>query len=214
MKDNLLQHQYQLIDEYRKTPLKLDDLVLLTPQNHSVYMPWETRAMIEHANAVGHDGARVFNTGYGFGIFDTEIEKFNLSGHVIVECHPQVYEIAKKDGWTDRDDVDFYFNSWHEVYKDVGKFDAIFFDTFGGWGVTEFFNYVPNMLNNGGLFTWFNPTDDSFLNMLDESLFEISFKEMKITNKELTELKKLDQDSYDYWNKNGGVYKLPVARLK
>lgn len=78
--------------------------------------------------------------------------------HWIIEAHPDVQNKMKEKGWDQKLNVVCLFNKWQNVYKDLPKFDGIYFDT---WmeEMDSFHELVPNILNPGGKYTYWSPND-------------------------------------------------------
>lgn len=119
----------------------------------------EDEVMMETANILCSNSGSVLNVGFGMGIIDSYIRNLNPKEHHIIEAHPQVCEKAKEMGF------DVYCGKWEDVVKtlisDGKKFDSIYFDTFlfnvkkePQW--SAFSRIVPQLLNSGGIYSYFN----------------------------------------------------------
>lgn len=80
------------------------DSLIDTKTRLAVMMGWETPLMACHAAWICHSDRRslenakdvpltVLNVGFGMGIVDREIQKYEPSLHVIIEAHPEVCSI-------------------------------------------------------------------------------------------------------------------------
>ena len=119
----------------------------------------EDELMYETAQILCSNSGSVLNVGFGMGIIDSYIRELNPKEHTIIEVHPQVCKKAKSMG----------FNPIKAAWEDVipefintgRKFDSIYFDTFPfdyenypQWGA--FSKLVPQILNPGGIYSYFN----------------------------------------------------------
>ena len=88
-----------------------DGTKLLDANNEAVMMGWEGPLMLEHARIISREkqGQRVMNVGFGLGLIDEALQKFNPSLHIIIEAHPDVYAHALKLGWGDKPGVHLLF---------------------------------------------------------------------------------------------------------
>eukprot|EP00457_Paulinella_chromatophora_P015288 gb/GEZN01015875.1/.p1 GENE.gb/GEZN01015875.1/~~gb/GEZN01015875.1/.p1 ORF type:complete len:242 (-),score=38.14 gb/GEZN01015875.1/:151-774(-) len=116
-------------------------------------MGWEQPLMVQHAKLLCGSQASakykdVLNVGFGLGIIDREIQKFQPRSHTIIEAHPDVYKQMVKGGWTNKPGVKVLFGRWQDVLADLSLYDGIFFDTFGEnyEDLKEFHEHVPNIL--------------------------------------------------------------------
>lgn len=102
---------------------------------------------------------RILEVGFGAGIFAQQVEKYNVSEHIIIECHPRICENAIKL-FENKANVKIIQAFWQEINASIGKFDGIFYDVsvIGGNAVEElleFINYAFHyLLNEGGVFTF------------------------------------------------------------
>uniref|UniRef100_A0A7S2C2A1 RMT2 domain-containing protein n=1 Tax=Octactis speculum TaxID=3111310 RepID=A0A7S2C2A1_9STRA len=136
-------------------------------------MQWEEPLMEAHAdvltgqlasfgdfpeNSQGLGAGAVLNVGFGMGIIDTALQSRNPTHHTIIEAHPQVYAKMVADGWTEKENVTVLFGKWQDVIHEAGKFDGVFFDTYGEYyeDMHNFHELLPNLLNPGGIYSFFN----------------------------------------------------------
>ena len=70
---------------------------------------------------------QVLEVGYGIGEFANAIEKYDIKKHIIVECHPQICDLARQK-FADNDCVEVWYGFW-QSYIPAIKFDSIFYDT-------------------------------------------------------------------------------------
>ncbi|ONK75877.1 uncharacterized protein A4U43_C03F21520 [Asparagus officinalis] len=133
--------------------------LLLSAGAPSVMMAWEGPLMEAHARAVCSNGGRVLNVGFGMGMVDEAIQKYEgVTEHTIVEAHPEVYDRMMKSGWGEKKNVKVVFGRWQDVISQLGSFDGIFFDTYGEYyeDLREFHQHLPKLLKPGGIYSYFN----------------------------------------------------------
>ncbi|KAG2221891.1 hypothetical protein INT45_012535 [Circinella minor] len=147
-------------EDYLNQKLHYDDNKLLDENNDAVMMGWEGPLMIEHAKVMcPREGMDVLNVGFGLGLIDMELQKYKPRNHFIIEAHPDVYAYMKQQGWDKKEGVTILFGRWQDVVPTLEQaFDGIFFDTYGEFydDLRAFHDAVPNILNEGGIYTWFN----------------------------------------------------------
>ena len=101
----------------------------------------------------------VLNIGFGLGIIDTYIKERNPENHTIVDIHPDVVKHANSMGFNNIIQSDWR-DYVEQCVKNGIKFDSIYFDTYVfDWSMHEWLNFgeaVESILNNGGVFCWFN----------------------------------------------------------
>ncbi|OMJ08588.1 Protein arginine N-methyltransferase 2 [Smittium culicis] len=131
--------------DYLNSPITYIGDRLLDAQNNGVMMEWEEPIMYQHALAMckrndefptstSEPKLKVLNVGFGMGIIDSILQTFNPKLHVIVEAHKDVYNFMISQGWDKKPNVIILFGRWQDKLpelQEIGKFDAIFFDTFG-----------------------------------------------------------------------------------
>lgn len=119
----------------------------------------EDNIMKETAKILCSNGGSVLNVGFGMGIIDGYIKSHNPSEHIMIEAHPMVVEHANSLGFEP------ILGKWEDIIpkfiEDGRKFDSIYFDTFTfdyqtdpQWG--PFTKLVPQLLNRGGIYSFFN----------------------------------------------------------
>lgn len=119
----------------------------------------EDELMLESAKILGENGGSVLNVGFGMGIFDKYVREYNPSEHCIIEVHPTICEMAQDMGFNP------ICGKWEDVIPEFirqgKKFDNIYFDTYTfdhsedpQWG--PFSRIVPQILNDGGIYSYFN----------------------------------------------------------
>lgn len=147
--------------DYLKMPLSYSEEKLLDAEGNGVMMGWEAPLMELHAEAIApSEGLHVLNIGFGLGLIDAELQKRKPASHTIVEAHPDVYAHMLKLGWNSKPGVRILFGRWQDQFEAISSqaYDGIFFDTFGEYyrDLKEFHEMVPNILNNNGVYSFFN----------------------------------------------------------
>ena len=95
-----------------------------------VMMDWEHPIMSSSAAYVTQNGGDILEIGFGMGIASGYIQSHSISSHTIIENHPQI--ISKSIEWASgKSNVTIISQSWQEVTSSLGRFDGIFYDTFG-----------------------------------------------------------------------------------
>jgi len=196
-----------------------DDGRLLDADGNSVMMEWERPIMEKSAEIICRNKGRVLNVGFGMGIIDSEIDKYDVDEHWIIEVHPDVYQHMFDKGWHLKKNVKILLGDWRWYLQYLPKFDGIYIDT---WDeeITAFHEYVPNLLNKDGIYSFFNnPRDDEKgLHMTDYEFdiinkdCNISFEELQLTNID-SPSKQLTEGQY-YWHPTWKTYYSPIITLK
>jgi len=100
----------------------------LTAKNgFQVMMPWEKPYMERCINMLFPVGD-VLEIGFGLGYSATQIQKFPIRSHTIVECDNNV--IKKLREWANKQPhpVNIIHGKWQDSMSLLGRFDSIFFD--------------------------------------------------------------------------------------
>ena len=113
--------------EYTKDEYEKD--ILLNPDfyDYKVMMEWEKpymEALIDMLCPFGD----VLEIGFGLGYSATQIQKYNIKSHTIIENNPEVIKIAKEWAKLQPNKVVIVEGSWQDCLKNLGKFDSFFFD--------------------------------------------------------------------------------------
>ncbi|RYP79884.1 hypothetical protein DL769_002717 [Monosporascus sp. CRB-8-3] len=163
-------------DEYLRSELTYDKSKLVDSSQNGVMMAWETSIMRASVKALLPGlavGRRILNIGFGMGIIDGMFAETRPSKHHIIEAHPAVLEYV--DGpeckfgkeWEASGPTEgaykVHAGKWQEVVPKLLEqgemYDAIYFDTFGeDYSQLRMFftEYVPGLLDDGGVFGFFN----------------------------------------------------------
>lgn len=121
-------------EAYLNQKLHYDDNKLMDENNDAIMMMWEAPLMVEHAKVMcPKEGLNVINVGFGLGLIDTELQKYNPKNHYIIEAHPDVYAHMLELGWDKKPGVKILFGRWQGMISKLDiLFDGVFFDTYGG----------------------------------------------------------------------------------
>ena len=187
------------MDPYFSSTISFDDNRILDEDGNAIMMGWEDPIMKDAAEIICKNGGKILNVGFGMGLIDNYIQSHNPEEHWIIEAHPQIIEKMKSEGWDKKPNVNCIFDKWQNVYKNLPKFDGIYFDTWAEYR-NEFTNYALNILNPNGIFTFFN-------NINEKALWEkknVSVK-TKITNLNNIDLNQSNDGTF-YWDPNETKY--------
>jgi len=196
-----------------------DDGRLLAENGDSVMMEWERPIMEVSAELITKKKGKILNVGFGMGIIDSEIQKYDVEEHWIIEAHPDVYKKMFEDGWHLKPNVKILLGDWRWYLQYLPKFDGIYIDT---WDeeIHSFHEYIPNILSQDGVYSFFNnPREDEENIHMIKSEYEILNKHFNINFKEI----KLEEiDSADrqyvtagfYWHPSWKTYYCPIITLK
>eukprot|EP00899_Mesostigma_viride_P012138 jgi/Mesvir1/20925/Mv07996-RA.1 len=138
------------------------DNKIIDEDGEAVMMRWEEPLMKAHAEYLceHEDGAPVdvLNVGFGMGIVDTIFQTLHPRSHTIVEAHPDVYQRMLEQGWDKKPGVKIVFGRWQDVLSKLGKYNAIFFDTYGEHyeDLHQFHQHLPELLVPFGRYSFFN----------------------------------------------------------
>ncbi|KAI1128927.1 arginine N-methyltransferase 2 [Nemania abortiva] len=162
---------------YLRSNVTYSDGKLVDDAQNGVMMAWETSIMRSSVDALIPGlaaGKRVLNIGFGMGIIDTMFRETQPSRHHIIEAHPEVLKHIESSPdctfgktWEASGPAEGAFKihagKWQEVVPKLLEqgelYDAIYFDTFGeDYSQLRMFftEYVPAMLDEGGVFGFFN----------------------------------------------------------
>lgn len=199
--------------------LYTDDGRLVDNQGNAVMMDWEAPIMEKSAEIICGTKSKILNVGFGMGIIDSEIEKYDIEEHWIIEAHPDVYKKMFDDGWHLKSHVKILLGDWRWYLPYLPKFDGIYIDT---WDepLTGFHQYVHNILNENGVYSFFNnPRDDEDGRHLTSEEFEILDKHFdiefeKIQLQNIDPIKKQTTNGQYYWHPSWKDYYCPKLRFK
>lgn len=192
---------------------------LMDEVGQAVMMEWERPIMEQAAEIITRKGGRVLNVGFGMGIIDSEIQKYPVDEHWIIEPHIDVFTKMMNDGWHLKPNVKILHGDWQWFMKYLPQFDGIYIDT---WDevIYDFLKNTPNMLKNDGVLCFFNNPrgDEQGLHMTKEH-YDILSPICDITYETL-ELEQIDgpekqtANGWFYWHPDWKTYYSPIVTLK
>jgi hypothetical protein len=193
-------HREYLMNEVSYT----HDGRLLDYNGNAVMMKWEDPIMRDAASLICRDGGKILNVGFGLGLIDNYIQSHKIDEHWIIEAHPGVIKQMKKEEWDKKPNVTCIFDKWQNVYKELPKFDGIYFDT---WQESseDFHKIVEPLLNIGAKYLWFS--GQVIPNSILKNLIKKGFKleETITTLEEITKEQK--RKGGQYWNSDWKEFK-------
>ena len=113
---------------YRYVRDQQNDLMLLNCDNgYQVMMEWEKQYMVDLIEKLNPSG-KVLEIGFGLGISASEIQKYDIESHTIIERDPEVLKVAHD--WASKQNHTVYIveGKWQNALHHLGTFDSIFFD--------------------------------------------------------------------------------------
>lgn len=196
-----------------------EDGRLMDETGQAVMMEWERPIMEQAAQVVTRNGGRVLNVGFGMGIIDTEIEKYPITEHWIIEPHLDVYTKMLNDGWHLKPHVTILYGDWQFYMKYLPEFDGIYIDTWDEQ-IWDFLKNTPNMLKKGGVLSFFNNPrgDEKGLHMSQEEYDILSpICQIDFETIELNHIDGPDKQTANggfYWHPDWKTYYCPIVKLK
>jgi type IV protein arginine methyltransferase len=196
-----------------------EDGRLMDETGQAVMMEWERPIMEQAAQVITRNGGRVLNVGFGMGIIDTEIEKYPITEHWIIEPHLDVYTKMLNDGWHLKPHVTILYGDWQYYMKFLPEFDGIYIDTWDEQ-IWDFLKNTPNMLKKGGVLSFFNNPrgDEKGLHMSQEEYDILSpICQIDYETIELNHIDGPDKQTANggfYWHPDWKTYYCPIVKLK
>ena len=196
-----------------------EDGRLMDETGQAVMMEWERPIMEQAAQVITRNGGRVLNVGFGMGIIDTEIEKYPITEHWIIEPHLDVYTKMLNDGWHLKPHVTILYGDWQYYMKFLHEFDGIYIDTWDEQ-IWDFLKNTPNMLKKGGVLSFFNNPrgDEKGLHMSQEEYDILSpICQIDYETIELNHIDGPDKQTANggfYWHPDWKTYYCPIVKLK
>lgn len=196
-----------------------EDGRLMDETGQAVMMEWERPIMEQAAEVITRNGGRVLNVGFGMGIIDTEIEKYPITEHWIIEPHLDVYTKMLNDGWHLKPHVTILYGDWQFYMKYLPEFDGIYIDTWDEQ-IWDFLKNTPNMLKKGGVLSFFNNPrgDEKGLHMSQEEYDILSpICQIDFETIELNHIDGPDKQTANggfYWHPDWKTYYCPIVKLK
>ena len=196
-----------------------EDGRLMDETGQAVMMEWERPIMEQAAEVICRNGGRVLNVGFGMGIIDSEIEKYPITEHWIIEPHLDVFTKIMEDGWHLKPHVKILYGDWQWFMKYLPKFDGIYIDT---WDeeIHGFLQNTPNMLKEGGILSFFNNPrgDENGLHMpqteydILSPICQIDFETIQLENIDGPD--RQTANGWFYWHPEWKTYYCPIVKLK
>jgi type IV protein arginine methyltransferase len=113
-------------ESYLESRVSFSEERVMDAESKAVMMAWERPLMEAHARAVcSGSGCKVLNIGFGMGIVDEAIQRYEPEEHTIVEAHPDVYARMLKLGWGEKKNVRIVFGRWQDVMLQLGSYDGM-----------------------------------------------------------------------------------------
>lgn len=112
---------------------------------HQIMMEWEIEYMkkcIRKLNPFGD----ILEVGFGMGYSASEIQKYDIKSHTIIECDPISYQKAVEWSKNQKNKTNIVFGKWEDVYKNLGKFDCFFYDPYNIDGIKNFSSMCSNII--------------------------------------------------------------------
>jgi len=118
-----------------------------------VMMAWERPLMQRMAQIVTVRGGDILEVGFGMGLSCDAVRAQGPRSHTVIEAHPQIIERAR--AWAQgAANTEIIAARWQEVITELGPFDGISFDIFGGQDQRlEFFGQLDRLLTPRGVAT-------------------------------------------------------------
>ena len=104
-----------------------DIIINIEHDNHQVMMAWEKPYMEELIKNLNPKGD-VLEVGFGLGYSATEIQKYKIKSHTIIESDKNSLKKLKQWSKKQKNKVNIVEGLWQNKLKTLGKFDSIFFD--------------------------------------------------------------------------------------
>jgi protein arginine N-methyltransferase 2 len=113
-------------ESYLDSRVSFSEDRVMDADSKAVMMEWERPLMEAHARAIcSGGGGKVLNVGFGMGLVDQAIQKYEPEEHTIIEAHPEVYARMLKLGWGEKKNVRILFGRWQDVLPQLGSYDGI-----------------------------------------------------------------------------------------
>lgn len=193
-----------------------DDNKTLYSERELIMMEFERPMMIAAAKTIGEKGGDVMNIGFGMGIIDSEISKYNPKSHTIIEIHPDIQKRILKDDWDLKQNVNLLFGDWRSFVDEIPPMDAIYFDTLDDQEFIDFISIAWKFLKPEGIFSYYNnPLSEDNTILLKENYVDIihEFYDVEIQTVHIPqsdEKSQITHGNYVYWQQNRKKYYHPI----
>ena len=165
--------------------------IILDPNynNYQVMMEWEKpymKALVKNLKPKGH----VLEIGFGLGYSATEIQKYNIKSHTIIESDLNIIHKLKLWAKKQKHKVFIVKGTWQNELKKLGKFDSIFFDDAPSKQEPDeeqirvyifYFEIIKKHVNKNARMTWYM---DKPIYWICHPYTEWNIKEFKIKSPE------------------------------
>jgi hypothetical protein len=151
--------------------------------NYNAMMEWEKTYMEALVDLLEPSGD-VLEVGFGLGYSATQIQKYDINSHTIIENDPVVIEKLKDWARIQPHKVNIIYDSWQNALSYIGKFDSIFFDDTPDFTKSTeenikrfsvfYYSILRNNVNAGCKFSWYSVGPSYFILHPD---VEFNFKE-------------------------------------
>lgn len=132
------------------------DKIVREDTGFEIMMNWEDPIMKRHAEIVCRNGGDILEIGFGMGISANYIQECGVKSHTIVENHPQIIKLLK--GWAkDKENIIIIEGDWFAAIDRLPNYDGIFYDAVYDPSFKSIGDTLIPKLNDGGVFTFFNP---------------------------------------------------------
>ena len=163
-----------------------------------IMMDWEHPLMKRHAEIVCKNGGDILEIGFGMGISAQYIQEQDIDSHTIIEIHPEIAEKAQE--WAkDEENIKIIEADWYDVVNELKTYDGIFYDAEHDEHKANFYELIRPLLNDDGVYTFFNPQGDGMKN------------DHNIKENERYEQMDIDPPENPYINSN--TYYLPMVEI-
>ncbi len=142
--------------EYIKSKLVFTNDGRLMEGDLCVMMDWETPIMEKSAQLICKNGGKVLNIGFGLGIVDSFIQNEKIVEHHIIECHPDILNKMRLDGWYQKENVVIIEGFWQDVIHNLSGYDGVYFDTWKESDFNFFLKECHKIINKDGLMSFFS----------------------------------------------------------
>jgi tRNA A58 N-methylase Trm61 len=197
-----------------------EDGMTLYSQNELIMMEFERPMMLAAAKTIGEKGGDVMNVGFGMGIVDSAISKYNPTSHTIIEIHPDIQRRILKDDWDLKPNVNLFFGDWRSFVDEIPLMDAIYFDTLDDQEFIDFISIAWKFLKPNGIFSYYNnPLNNDNTILLKENYVDIihEFYDVEIQTIHIPESdvqRQMTHGNYVYWQENRKKYYHPILTPK
>lgn len=179
-------------------------------KSYQVMQRWEDNYMKSLSAIATSHGGDILEVGYGLGISARYIQKSQkITSHTIIECHPEIYRVAKKQFTSQVKSVKpkIVLGFWEKITPDIKDefYDGILFDTAPLDSGVQFFQFFPffseayRLLKVGGVFTYFSDERNKISN---KHLYELKKAGFKSTNIDYKICRVFPPKSCEYWKHN------------